>query len=116
VKTRGCHDIRIAVPDGLKGMSDALADVRHVLYTTNALESVPARLRKILKSRGQFPTDEAPRLGKPHSARFPTAPTRFTAPHTKFLTLPAFSGCRSIHTAGRRPASPAPPPCLRVSV
>jgi putative transposase len=30
-----------------------------VLYTTNALESVHARLRKILKVRGQFPTDEA---------------------------------------------------------
>ena len=34
-------------------------DVRTVLYTTNALESVHARLRKILKTRGQFPTDEA---------------------------------------------------------
>lgn len=144
LKTRGCHDILIAVTDGLKGMSDALAavypattlqtclvhlirhsldyatwqvrkdlaralrtiytapnadhaaqaldafadgpwgqrypaivaswrrawvhvipffafppDVRKVLYTTNALESVHARLRKILKSRGQFPTDDA---------------------------------------------------------
>jgi transposase-like protein len=34
-------------------------DVRKVLYTTNALESVNARLRKILKTRGHFPTDEA---------------------------------------------------------
>ena len=34
-------------------------DVRKVLYTTNALESVHARLRKILKTRGHFPTDEA---------------------------------------------------------
>jgi len=34
-------------------------DVRRVLYTTNALESVHARLRKILKTRGHFPTDEA---------------------------------------------------------
>ncbi len=34
-------------------------DVRTVLYTTNALESVHARLRKILKTRGHFPTDEA---------------------------------------------------------
>ena len=33
--------------------------VRRVLYTTNALESVHARLRKILKTRGHFPTDEA---------------------------------------------------------
>ena len=30
-----------------------------MLYTTNALESVHARLRKILKTRGHFPTDEA---------------------------------------------------------
>jgi putative transposase len=144
LKTRGCHDILIAVTDGLKGMSDALAavypattlqtcvvhllreslafanhqerprmasalrtiytaasaeaaaaaleafaggpwgtkfptvvaawrrawthvvpffafapELRKVLYTTNALESVNARLRKILKTRGQFPTDDA---------------------------------------------------------
>ena len=144
LQTRGCRDILIAVTDGLKGMSEALAavypattlqtcivhlirhsldfatwkvrkelaaalrtiytapdadlaaaaletfaagpwgqrypaivaswrrawthvipffafppDVRKVLYTTNALESVHARLRKILKVRGHFPTDEA---------------------------------------------------------
>jgi putative transposase len=144
LRTRGCQDILIAVTDGLKGMSDALAavypattlqtcivhllrnsldfatwtvrkqlaaalrpiytapdadqaataleqfaagewgqryppivaswrrawvhvipffafppDVRRVIYTTNALESVHARLRKILKTRGHFPTDEA---------------------------------------------------------
>ena len=34
-------------------------DVRRVIYTTNALESVNARLRKIIKTRGHFPTDEA---------------------------------------------------------
>jgi transposase-like protein len=34
-------------------------EVRRVIYTTNALESVHARLRKILKTRGHFPTDEA---------------------------------------------------------
>jgi putative transposase len=33
--------------------------IRRVLYTTNALESVHARLRKILKTRGHFPTDAA---------------------------------------------------------
>jgi putative transposase len=144
LKTRGCQDILIAVTDGLKGMSEALAavfpattlqtcivhllrhsldfvswkerkplakalrpiytaasaeaagaaleafasgpwgtqfptvvaswrrawthvipffafppDVRRVIYTTNALESVHARLRKILKTRGHFPNDEA---------------------------------------------------------
>jgi putative transposase len=144
LQTRGCRDILIAVTDGLKGMSEALAavypattlqtcivhlirhsldfatwkfrkglasalraiytapdaevaaaaldafaggewghrypavvaswrrawshvipffafppDVRKVLYTTNALESVHARVRKILKTRGHFPTDDA---------------------------------------------------------
>jgi putative transposase len=34
-------------------------EVRRVIYTTNALESVNARLRKILKTRGHFPNDDA---------------------------------------------------------
>jgi transposase-like protein len=33
--------------------------IRRVLYTTNALESLNAQLRKILKTRGHFPNDEA---------------------------------------------------------
>jgi putative transposase len=33
--------------------------VRKVIYTTNAIESVNARLRKIIKTRGHFPSDEA---------------------------------------------------------
>ena len=144
LKTRGCQDILIAVTDGLKGMSEALAagypqttlqtcivhlirhsldfanwkerkplaialrpihaaasaeaaaaalddfergswgkkfptvvaswrrawthilpffafppDIRRLIYTTNALESVHAQLRKIITTRGHFPTDEA---------------------------------------------------------
>jgi transposase-like protein len=144
LKTRGCQDILIAVTDGLKGMSEALAavypqttlqtcivhlirhsmafanwkerklmavalrpiyaapsadaasaaleafergpwgqkfptvvatwrrawaqvipffafppEVRRLIYTTNALESVHAQLRKIIKTRGQFPNDDA---------------------------------------------------------
>jgi transposase-like protein len=144
LKTRGCQDILIAVTDGLKGMSEALAavypattlqtcivhllrhslefanwkqrkplaaalrtiytaasadaaltaldafergpwgvrfptvvaswrrawthvipffafppEVRRVIYTTNALESVNARVRKIIKTRGHFPSDDA---------------------------------------------------------
>jgi putative transposase len=144
LKARGCQDILIAVTDGLKGMSDALAavfpattlqtcivhllrhsldfgnwkerkslatalrpiytapsaeaaaaaldaferspwgvkfptvvaswrrawpqvipffafppDVRRLIYTTNSLESVHAQLRKIIKTRGHFPNDEA---------------------------------------------------------
>jgi putative transposase len=34
-------------------------EVRRVIYTTNAIESVHARLRKIIKSRGHFPHDAA---------------------------------------------------------
>jgi putative transposase len=144
LKTRGCQDILIAVTDGLKGMSEALAavfpattlqtcivhlirhslafgnwkerkhmaaalrpiytapsadvgsaalddfergpwgrkfptvvaawrrawthvipffafppEIRRLIYTTNALESVHAQLRKIIKTRGHFPTDDA---------------------------------------------------------
>ena len=144
LKTRGCHDILIAVTDGLNGMSDAIEavypattrqtclvhlmrqsldlanwkerkplaaalrpiytapsadaagealtafeasdwghrfptigkawrrawtsvipffafppEVRRVIYTTNALESVHARIRKVIKTRGHFPNDDA---------------------------------------------------------
>lgn len=34
-------------------------DIRRLLYTTNALESVHAQLRKIIKTRGHFPNDDA---------------------------------------------------------
>jgi putative transposase len=34
-------------------------EIRKVIYTTNAIESVNARLRKILKTRGHFPNDAA---------------------------------------------------------
>jgi putative transposase len=34
-------------------------EIRRVVYTTNALESVHAQLRKIIKTRGHFPNDDA---------------------------------------------------------
>jgi transposase-like protein len=34
-------------------------EVRRVIYTTNAIESLNAQVRKIIKTRGHFPTDEA---------------------------------------------------------
>lgn len=34
-------------------------DIRRVLYTTNAIESVNSRIRKIIKTRGHFPNDDA---------------------------------------------------------
>jgi putative transposase len=34
-------------------------EIRKVIYTTNAIESVNMSLRKIIKNRGSFPSDEA---------------------------------------------------------
>lgn len=34
-------------------------EVRRVIYTTNAIESIHSRLRKIIKTRGHFPNDDA---------------------------------------------------------
>jgi putative transposase len=34
-------------------------EIRRVIYTTNAIESVNSQLRKIIKTRGHFPTDDA---------------------------------------------------------
>jgi putative transposase len=34
-------------------------DVRRILYTTNAIESLNYQLRKIIRSKGHFPSDEA---------------------------------------------------------
>ena len=61
LKTRGVHDILIAVTDGLKGMPEALGAVFPattlqtciVIYTTNAIESVNARLRNITEDWGR---------------------------------------------------------------
>ena len=35
------------------------AEIRRVVYTTNAIESINYQLRKVSKTRGQFPNDEA---------------------------------------------------------
>jgi putative transposase len=35
------------------------SDVRRILYTTNAIESLNYQLRKIIKSKGHFPSDDA---------------------------------------------------------
>jgi putative transposase len=33
--------------------------VRRIIYTTNAIESLNAKLRRAARTRGHFPTDEA---------------------------------------------------------
>ena len=35
------------------------AEVRRLLYTTNAIEALNAKLRSAVRTRGHFPTDEA---------------------------------------------------------
>ena len=34
-------------------------DLRRIIYTTNAIESLNYQLRKIIKNRGHFPSDQA---------------------------------------------------------
>ena len=34
-------------------------EIRKMIYTTNAIESLHMQLRKVLKARGHFPSDEA---------------------------------------------------------
>jgi transposase-like protein len=36
-----------------------LPNMRRVIYKTNAIESLHSRLRKIIKTRGHFPSDDA---------------------------------------------------------
>jgi putative transposase len=38
---------------------DLPPDIRRVVYTTNAIESINYQLRKVSKTRGQFPSDDA---------------------------------------------------------
>ena len=35
------------------------ADIRRIIYTTNAIEALNAKLRRAVRARGHFPTDEA---------------------------------------------------------
>jgi transposase-like protein len=49
------------VPDGRRIVAPRLPpDIRRLIYTTNSLESVHAQLRKIIKTRDQFPTTKPP--------------------------------------------------------
>lgn len=35
------------------------SEIRKVIYTTNAIESINSQIRKIIRSKGSFPNDEA---------------------------------------------------------
>jgi hypothetical protein len=56
--------MRIAIPGaGTVGRQlrpeFARPEVRRVIYTTNLIESMNARLRKVTRNRGQFPSEQA---------------------------------------------------------
>ena len=66
--------------------------VRRVIYTTNALESVHAQLRKIIKTRGHFPSDEAATkliwlALRNITAKWERAPIHWKAAMTQFALL-----------------------------
>ena len=81
-------------------------EVRKVIYTTNAIESVNARLRKIIKTRGHFPSDEAATKliwlalrnitsdwGRPANT-WKVAMNQFAILYEDRFTQPAYSGAR----------------------
>ena len=45
--------------DGLTPFFAYPEDIRKVIYTTNAIESLNMSLRKVIKTRGSFPTPES---------------------------------------------------------
>lgn len=68
-------------------------EIRRVLYTTNAIESLNMQIRKVIKTRGHFPSDEAAgkllylalrNIGKKWKAK-PDRYWRAAFPHLKLL-------------------------------
>jgi len=47
------------ITDRITPFFDYSPEVWQIIYTTNAIESVNMSLRKVTKSRGSFPSDEA---------------------------------------------------------
>ncbi len=66
-------------------------EVRLILYSTNAIESLHMQVRKIVKSRGHFPNDDAARkllyLALRNIARKWTMPHRFWRPAANQFTI-----------------------------
>ncbi len=78
--------------DRLTAFFDYPPEVRKVIYTTNAIESLNYSLRKVIKGRGAFPHDEAVRkllyLGLRNVARKWTMPVRdWKAALNQFIIL-----------------------------
>ena len=41
------------------GAGDSVLRLRRIIYTTNAIESLHSQVRKVVRGRGHFPSDEA---------------------------------------------------------
>ena len=98
-------------------------EVRRVNYTTNAIESIPIRLRKIVKTRGYFPSDGAAtklvwlalrnittnwrRVAK----EWRNAMNQFAIAHgDRFITTVAWHGTTDLRTASVVRRKRRPPP------
>ena len=58
LKNRGVDDVFFLICDGLKGLPDAV-EIRRVICTTNAIESLNARFKRSIRARGHFPDEQA---------------------------------------------------------
>jgi putative transposase len=66
--------------------------VRRIIYTTNAIESLNAKLRRAVKTRGHFPNDEAATkllflVLRNAAAAWKVAPKEWSAAKTQFAIL-----------------------------
>jgi putative transposase len=70
---------------------DYPSEVRYILYSTNAIESLHMQVRKVCKSRGHFPNDDAARkllfLALRNIAKKWTLPHRFWRPAANQFTI-----------------------------
>ena len=65
LKNRGVKDIFIVCTDNLTGFSAAIeavfpkTEIRRLIYTTNTIEGFNRQLRKVVKAKSVFPTDDS---------------------------------------------------------
>jgi putative transposase len=67
-------------------------EVRKIIYTTNAIESLHSRLRKAVRVRGRFPSDEAASkllflVLREVSQNWKMAPREWNAARTQFAVI-----------------------------
>ncbi|WP_042688452.1 transposase, partial [Candidatus Glomeribacter gigasporarum] len=66
-------------------------EVRKMIYTTNAIESLHMQLRKIVKNRGHFPNDQAAKIAlarfAKHAEKMQNAPVIWKQTANPFAIL-----------------------------